>query len=525
MTSLSCDIVIVGSGAAGGVLAATLSELTDKKIIVVEKGGSFGAEFFNQREWDMRVLYAEQGRRTSADGGIPIRSGECVGGGTTVNFALAFDPSERVWNSWRDKHGVSGFSFDRGAADYGIAGLNMATALAQVRERINVHRVGEDAVNGNNRVLARGCEALGIATKRFELNMRGCVGSGFCGEGCAYDAKLGTMITYLADAVERGVTLIHHCDVERVVFEKRAGAQHAVGIRGRVRINTPGSHRNVVGPGRIEIAAKLVILASGAIGTPVLLQRSGHPDPHSRIGRGLVVHPSLPVIGVFGEELENYRGIPGTIYSDAFAESHHLYLEGLFGHPVYGAVVIPGLGSAHFDVLRNLPRLAGFGIMLVDEVDDANRVEWHAADAEPRIHYQVTAADKGRLRFGAARGVEVMFGGGATEVLLPSHERIGSLASPRFRDPSQARHCAELQFIPHRTVLTSSHAQASAKMSDDAQRGVVNSRGESHFVRNLIACDASSFPTSCGVNPMLSVMTMARYQGRRIAAEMNRYAS
>src|SRR5207247_2420329 len=201
--------------------------------------------------------------------------------------------------------------------------------------------------------------------------------------------------------------------------------------------------------------------------------RSHHPDPHGRLGRGVVVHPSLPIIGIMERPLENYRGIPGTIYSDAFVASHHFYFECLFGHPVYGALVIPGIAGEHFDVLRHYSRLAGFGVMLVDEADDANRVEWSAADGKPRIHYRLTAADKERLRYAAARAVEVMFAAGAKEVLLPSDE------TPRFNSAGEARRCADLQFAPHRTVITSSHAQASVKMGEDESRTMTNSRGES----------------------------------------------
>jgi len=61
------------------------------------------------------------------------------------------------------------------------------------------------------------------------------------------------------------------------------------------------------------------------------------------------------------------------------------------------------------------------------------------------------------------------------------------------------------------------------KMGEDPRRSVVNSRGESHQVKNLIVCDSSVFPTSCGVNPMISIMTLARYQGKRIAFELARY--
>ena len=523
MTRLSCDILIIGSGAAGGVLAATLSELTPKKIIVVEKGGWYGSESFEQREWETRRLYAEEGRRSTVDGAMPVRGGECVGGGTTVNYALCFDPIESMWNGWRRDYGLTGFSFDAGASDYGVAGLNVPSALAEVRQRINVYRATDEEVNDNNRALQRGCTALGIPWQRFELNMRGCVRSGFCGQGCSYDAKQGTLVTYMADALARGVQLIHHCDIEHLVFEKRRGALTATAANGRVRRTGRGSRPNSLPAGRIEIEAKLIIVAAGAVATPALLQRSRHPDPNHRIGRGLITHPSLPIIGVMDEALSNYRGIPGTVYSDAFLSSHGFYFETLFGHPVYGSLVIPGIGAEHFDVLRKLPRLIGFGVMLIDEVDEANRVEWSAADGKPRIHYHLTGNDRERLRFAAQRGIEVMFAAGARTVMLPSSEKAGPLPQPRFSNAADARHCSDLRFEPHRTTLTSAHAQATIKMGEDERRTTTNSRGESRAVRNLIVCDASSFPTSCGANPMLSIMTMARYQGRRIAAEWARH--
>ena len=50
MRRLDCDILIIGSGAAGAVLAATLSESTDLKIVIAEKGGYYTKSFFNQVE-------------------------------------------------------------------------------------------------------------------------------------------------------------------------------------------------------------------------------------------------------------------------------------------------------------------------------------------------------------------------------------------------------------------------------------------------------------------------------------------
>ncbi|HMC78903.1 MAG TPA: GMC family oxidoreductase [Vicinamibacterales bacterium] len=520
---LECDILIVGSGAAGGVLAATLSELTSRRIILADKGAHYTAGFFNQREWDMGVLYADRGARATVDGAIPVRGGECVGGGTTVNYALAMDPVRRVWARWRET-GLTGFSFDEGTADYGVPGLNMAACLADVRGRIGVARAPDAAVNGNNRVLERGCRALGFSASRFELNMRDCLGCGFCAEGCAYDRKQGSLVTYVPDAMKRGVQLIHHYDIRQLTFTGRGDACRVTGATGHVRPTRQGSQPNSVRAGDLEIIAPLVIVCAGAIESPVLLQRSGHPDPYGILGRGLILHPGLPIIGVMNEPLTNYRGIGGTVYSDHFYHSHGFYYESLFGHPVYGAVILPLTGAEHFDMMRRFDRIAGFGVMLVDTPDLSNRVQWHAPTGTRRIRYRLSDGDRDRLRMAARTGVEIMFAGGAHEVLLASTESIGPLRAPRFRHPGEAAHCASLAFGPHQSTITSSHCQATVKMGEDPTRSMIDSRGESHHVRNLIVCDSSAFPESCGANPMLSIMTLARYQGRRIAGEAGRYA-
>jgi choline dehydrogenase-like flavoprotein len=523
VTTLSCDVLVIGSGAAGGVLAATIAERTPLSVVLVEKGGYYGAEFFNQREWDMRVLYAGRPGRSTADGAIPVRGGECVGGGTTVNLAFCFDPVRPVWERWSRERGLTGFSFDPSASDYGVAGLSLASATDEVRRRISVHRATDDDVNDNNRRFAEGCRALGIEARHFELNTRDCLRCGYCAEGCAYDRKRGTMVTYIADALERGVQLVHHCTIDRLMIARRGDSQVVTGVGGRVRSTQPGSRPNAVPPGDLEIRARVVIVSAGAVETPALLQRSGHPDPHGVIGRGLILHPSLPVAGLFAEELVNYRGVPGTMYSEAFAESHGFLLECAFGHPVYGSAILPGFGADHFTRMLEYRRAAGFGVMLVDTVDPMNRVEWDPRQERARIHYRLTESDKARLRFGARRAVEIMFAAGAREVFLPSDEPIGPLRAPHFTDPAEAEHCAALRFLPHATTITSSHCQATVKMGEDPGNAVVNSRGESHRVRNLLVCDSSVFPTSCGANPMLSIMAMARYQGRRLAAEWARH--
>ena len=161
----------------------------------------------------------------------------------------------------------------------------MPAALAEVRKRINVHEAAESEVNANNKLFADGCRAQNVSVRRFELNMRDCIGCGFCGTGCAYDRKLSTAITYVPDSLTAGAQLIHHANVDALVFAKHGETQRTVGAHLTVRPSEPGSHPNSLPPGSLDVEAGLVIVSAGAIESPALLARSGVPDPYGTIGR------------------------------------------------------------------------------------------------------------------------------------------------------------------------------------------------------------------------------------------------
>jgi choline dehydrogenase-like flavoprotein len=228
---------------------------------------------------------------------------------------------------------------------------------------------------------------------------------------------------------------------------------------------------------------------------------------------------------IFARPLVNYRDITGIYYSDALRDSHKIMLECLFDQPIDTALALPGVGLEHFALMKHYANLAGFGAMLIDQPQSRNRVRWDPLTGKPVITYQLAESDKARLRFGARTSVEIMFAAGAERVFLTSTERLRSLSRPMFTDIAQAVECDALQFAPYETLLASAHIQASTKMGSAASGAFANSRGEAHRVKNLMVCDASSFPTSCGANPMVAIMTMARYQGLRVAAEWStRYA-
>jgi choline dehydrogenase-like flavoprotein len=104
--SETADVCIVGSGAAGAVLAWEMAE-RGHKVVLLEKGGYHPREDFNQKEDDMiPMLYKSSGLQFTIPSGIAVAQGSCVGGSTVVNDAVCFRAPDAVLGWWADQHKV-----------------------------------------------------------------------------------------------------------------------------------------------------------------------------------------------------------------------------------------------------------------------------------------------------------------------------------------------------------------------------------------------------------------------------------
>jgi choline dehydrogenase-like flavoprotein len=109
-TTLHCDVVVVGSGAGGSVLAERLTA-RGLDVVMLEEGGYWTRRSFDGREdHSYPRLYQEMGNRATDDQSVLILQGRNVGGGTTVNWCTSFRTPRRVLEHWRDHHGVQGLS-------------------------------------------------------------------------------------------------------------------------------------------------------------------------------------------------------------------------------------------------------------------------------------------------------------------------------------------------------------------------------------------------------------------------------
>lgn len=480
------DFVVVGSGPAGSVIAHELVGY-GYKVALVERGSLVRPGFVDTRE--VARLKEGGGAVPTADGSVLVRNAEVVGGGTTVNIDLAFAPTLDLVRTRLDAWGVEWATAER-----------VANAYTWVEEKVGTRSPDRAEVNANNDILWQGAEAIGLEPRLYDLNTYPPGQSPWV----ATD-KRSSVESLLVPAFEQGLVMLPDAEVERVVVEEG----RAVGVE--VRGLEPWPNRGVVvdpcqlglAPGqRREIRARQTILCAGAKGSATVLLRSGLGGPE--VGRGVVLHPSIPLIGRFDREIKNLEGTPSTVY---VPEGDLLY-ECMAAGPGYAAVMMPGSGPEIAERIKAFPHLGGFGVLVVDEPHPENRVE--LVEGRPVVRYSLHQKDKQKLAHGVAQSIRMLFAAGAREVYLPTCEPLLPGQQPGhllvLTSPEQAETIEQnLRFISASTVLTSAHMQSSCKLG-----AVVDEHFRVKGVEGLYLCDSSVFPTSVGANPMQTIYTVAK---------------
>jgi len=506
------DYAIVGSGPAGSALAFQL-RAKGKSVILLEAGPFVLPGALETRA--VPRLMESSGRRTSSDGGLFVRTGRTVGGGTAVNVDLAFAPTLPLIRArieeWRAQGRIGKDDFTPDEVD---------RAYAWVKEKIGTRVVPEGEINENNRILWDGAAGLGLHPKLYDLNT--------FAPGSAPSPvtdKRSSVSGLLLEAMQNEtnpLALVPDATVRRVRIDERGA--HGVEFIPEPAWKGPGVIADPLKlalppfqPVRVE--AKRIVLCAGALGSPVLLLRSGLKNPN--IGRGVVAHPSMPVIGRFDRPINVLEGTPASVYVDDYGPDRGLIFESMSEEPQYGAIMIPGSGAEVFEAVTAFSRLGGFGVMLLDPPRDENRVRL-TQEGEPEIVYSLGEADRRRLAFGVAEAVRILFQAGAKRVWVPTQQTFTTpsgapLGRSFFVDASEAELIEQqMAFRPNQCMISSSHLQATNKMSATPETGVVSPGFRVWGTENLFVVDSSVFPTSIGANPMQSLYALGTIAADRL---------
>ena len=488
--------------------AAALLAESGLDVVVLEAGGAYDRRNYPEEVTEaIQALYRDGGL-TIAEGrpAVPIPVGRALGGTTVINSGTCFRaPAERL-QRWRSVHGI-GWATE------------LADEYAEAEEFLAVTRLDPERMGRNGILAMEGAARIGASGGPISRNAGRCSQCSSCPVGCRADAKRGAHLTYLPRAVAAGARIRTGVEATRLTFEGR----RCTGVECVVR--EPGSEHlpRQVASRPYRVRARRVILAGGALGTPELLLRSavgtgsaGNSGDRmvgnravggQAVGRGLHVHPACWIGARYPEPVRGWEGVMQSYYIDQWHEQG-LLLEATFTPLAFGGAWLPGVGAAHQRALAEFDRVASIGVHLSDR--SAGRVQ--LAGDGVRLSYRLERADADRLVYGIARAAEIHFAAGAEEV-YPNIARAGVLR------PGDLTGFEQLKVKGSELRLEAFHPMGTARIGPDRRGGgVCAPDGSVHGTDGLYVADASLFPESVGVNPMMTVIAFARRIARDLRA-------
>lgn len=488
---LRTRVCVIGSGAGGAVAAATCAA-AGLDVVILEEGDLVPTEDFRGEPLEaFRRLYRGRGlTATMGNVTIPLPMGRTVGGTTVVNSGTCFRAPEYVLQEWREVHGVADCSEGE-----------LAPLYAEVEEALSVTRVPEALLGKNSELFRRGAERLGLAGGPIPRNARGCKATGVCVFGCPRGAKQDMKVSYLPRAHAAGARLYPRCRVERLHLEGGRVARVAGTVMDREDRPTGAT---------LEVRCDAVVLAAGAIYSPLLLAASGLARGTPETGGNLRIHPSVRVVALFDEAVDGHRGVPQGYHVHEY-ERQGIFIQGMFVPPGVESPSVPGIGRELQERMDRYRHLGSFGALISDK--GSGRV--HALPGGlPLIRYDLSERDRATMLEGILRVAEVFFAAGAREVYPP----VNGFRVLRSMDDARAM-VAAAPPADHLEPMAF-HPMGTCRMGRGPRDSVVDGYGRHHLVEGLYLADASLFPSSTHTNPQMTIMAYALRVGRRVVEDL-----
>ena len=493
--TLTADACVVGSGAGGSVIAARLAA-AGRSVVVLETGQYRNEQDFKQLELPgMQELYYGGGLAASEDGSIAVLAGATLGGGTVVNYMNCIRTPEEILRAWED-HGLVGLTDESYERDHVDAVAERLGVNTEVTKQNNTHKKLMQALD------AGGFEHRPIVRNAtLDDDPTYC---GYCSVGCQQGCKRSAMKTWLQDASDAGARCVVGCHADRLLVDD-----------GRARGVAATVTRADGSTTALTVEAATVVVAGGSVESPALLLRSGIGGP--AVGKNLRLHPAYVVMGVYDEPIDGWSGQIQSLVSDHFDDvegDHGFLIEATGVHPgLYAAAIYSWQdGQRHKEVMQALRYQAPFITVARDHgagevvLNDLGQpvVRWGLDDEVDRRLAIRANVELAKLHLAA--GAQEIFTSHAVGVRWRRGEDFDA-----FLDQVQSA-----SYEPNDVACFTAHQMGSCRMGSDPGSSVANGDGELHDVKGVWIGDASAFPTAPGVNPMISIMSLAHRTASKI---------
>jgi len=514
----TADVLIVGAGASGAAVAASLAE-AGFDVVCIEQGHWQDASKFPtiQPDYELRQMssWSINPNKRKLPEDYPVNVDDSAiepvmfngVGGSTIMWAAhtpRLHPSDfrvktldGVADDWPITYEDLEPWYDLNDIVMGCAGIagDPANPPRSPRPMPPVP-IGKDG-----EMLAAAFDRLGwhwwpsdnyVNSTRYGEGRDAC---NFCGHnmmGCYQRAKSSTDLNYWPRAIDHGAELVTSARVRAITTDQsgRATGVEYLDCEGK------DHHRS----------ARAVVVAANGVGTPRLLLMSEsehHPNglanSSGMVGRNLMFHVYAGVTGVFPNHEHEWAGpAANMIMSQEFYETdpNRGFVRGYSYQTVRGqgpgATARGGAnrvtwGARHHEVMKQRFRnTVGLGVIGDDLPEEHNQVtlDPHLKDNSglpaPKISYTVSENSRALLDHALINAQAVLEEAGAAETIVNRFSREAGW-----------------------------HLMGTARMGDDPARSVVDANGQAHDVDNLFIVDGSVFVTGGAVNPTPTIQAVA----------------
>jgi enediyne biosynthesis protein E9 len=258
MSTETTDVLVVGSGFGGAIPAYQLAA-GGARVTVLERGPRLAAADFAhsmQLGTYNRIVDVIQGD------GISVVAGNCVGGGSVVYFAASLRAPSFAF----ERHG----SLGRRIWPAALTRSSLDPWYDRVEESLPVARTDWPDVSYAGGVLAAACDRAGHTCNPVPVavDTAQCTNCNWMLSGCRFDAKRSMLLNYLPGAEAHGAVVRPLHEVQLITPSTESGYRYAVAYT----VLDPDDYTCTLQVGVIH--AKVVVLAAGTVGSPVILQRS-----------------------------------------------------------------------------------------------------------------------------------------------------------------------------------------------------------------------------------------------------------
>ncbi|QPP05398.1 GMC family oxidoreductase [Streptomyces bathyalis] len=504
------DVLVVGSGFGGSIPAYHLAA-GGARVVVLERGPRLGSRDFAH---DQRIgSYTRIVDLVQGDG-ITVVAGNCVGGSSVVYFAASLRAPSFVF----ERQGSLGHRLWPNA----LTRSTLDPWYDRVEETLPVAQQRWDQVPYPGGLFAAACERAGRTCNPVPVavDLARCTNCNWMLNGCHFDAKRSMLLNYLPAATAAGAEVRALHEVQTIAPATSPGYRYRVAYT----VLDPDDYRLSQGAGAVE--AKVVVLAGGAMGTPVLLQRSaallgGIPRAVGRYFSGNGDRVSIADVdeGKVGELL-GLESSPGTPY------------EGFpVGKPI-GSMSYDRLDADAEEFTRfSLQQIYFPGITnILAQATDRPESSWFGVEKKElrsrwRSWLSVLAMteddNEGRFGLPPATGSFTRVASSVGLSTLRYRPTANTLRGWKAAD-EEARAVLERDGLarvrPWSEVVgsLSAHPLSSCRMGDDPATSALDDRNELRGHPGLFVTDGAAVPTSLCVNPSLTIAALAERASRHI---------